>query len=131
MAISKYNMIEYINEATNNYDKTYEVIQKHGHVDLGCVYCVKIYKCFNKNSLRNGPSNTIICNTCGIDAVIPIIMTSILYTECNSYDERITKLQEWHTIGFSELVDDDAEYIDYEYHESNDIHNDVDDICIK
>ena len=131
MTISRYNMIEYMNEATNNYDKTYEVIQKHGHVDLGCVYCVKIYKCFNKNSLRNGPSNTIICNTCGIDAVIPIIPTSILSTECNTYAERIKKLQEWNIIGFTELVDDDAEYIDYEYHDCNDIHNDVDDSDMK
>jgi hypothetical protein len=99
-------MIEYISEATNNYDKTCERIQKHGSVDLGCVYCVKIYKCFNRNSIRVGSLNTIVCNTCKVDAVIPIIPTSILSTECNTYDKRIKKLQEWNTIGFTELVDD-------------------------
>ena len=46
MTISEYNMIEYMNEATNNYDKALNHIQENGSVDLGCVYCVKIYKCF-------------------------------------------------------------------------------------
>ena len=131
MTISEYNMIEYISEATNNYDKTCERIQKHGSVDLGCVYCVKIYKCFSRNSIRVGSLNTIVCNTCKVDAVIPIIPTSILSTECNTYDKRIKKLQEWNTIGFTELVDDEEEYIDYEYHDCIDIHNDVDDSDMK
>lgn len=127
MTISEYNMLEYIRETTDNYDKASEYIQTHGHVELGCVYCVKIYKCFNKKFLKSVQTNNIICYTCMVDAVIPIIPTSILSTECNTYDERIKKLQEWHTVGFTELVNDDDEYIDYEYHDSIDINNEGDD----
>ena len=64
-------------------------------------------------------NNTLICNSCGIDAIVPIVPKSVLQTQCNNFDEQVQKLQEWHKEAFESFDDEEDVYEDYEYEESN------------
>lgn len=108
--------MEYIKETINNYDTAYRALVYSGFVDLACVYCINIYTQTKKSPPIKQYNNTIICKTCSQACVIPITSTSKLVTDCSDNIDRIDKLEQWHTQGFTEIEDDEY-YSDYEYSE--------------
>ena len=113
-------------EATNNYSIAHKKLQENGIVELACVYCVEIYPIVRNNQLRTiTNNNTLICNTCNMDTIIPIVSSSILKTQCKNFDEQVQKMQEWHKEAFEIIDDEEDVYEDYEYLESNALHDDM------
>jgi len=108
--------MEYIKETINNYDIAQRGLVSNGYVDLACVYCIKIYTQTKKSEPIKEYKNTIICKTCNQSCVIPITSISKLVTDCSDNIERIDKLEQWHTHGFTEIEDDEY-YSDIEYGE--------------
>ena len=112
--------MEYMKEATNNYANAAKQLQEKGMVDLACVYCVEIYPIMANDQLRTiTNNNTLICNCCEMDTIVPIVLGSILQTQCANFDEQVQKLQEWHKEAFEIMDDEEDVYEDYEYEESN------------
>lgn len=112
-------MLEYIKEATNNYNIAIANLNKFGIVNLGCIYCKEIY-CIEKNINKfiSNYNNTIVCNCCNVDAVIPIVPESKLFDNIITYEGQIKKIQEFHIDGFTPIIDEDEYYEDYEYNEN-------------
>ena len=108
--------MEYIKETINNYDIAHRALVYSGYVDLACVYCINIYTQTKKSLPIKQYNNTIICKTCNQACVIPITSVSKLVTECSDNVDRIDKLEQWHTQGFTEIEDDEY-YSDFEYGE--------------
>ena len=106
--------MEYMKEATNNYAVAVKQMKEKGMVELACVYCVEIHPVVRRYQMKTIANNTLICNSCGIDAIVPIVPKSVLQTQCANFDEQVQKLQEWHKEAF-ETFDDENDYEDYEY----------------
>ena len=117
--------MEYMKEATNNYAIAVKQLQERGIVDLACVYCVEIYPIMANDQLRTITNNTLICNFCEMDTIVPIMLGSILQTQCANFDEQVQKLQEWHKEAFEIMDDEEDVYEDYEYEESNALSDDI------
>jgi len=114
-------MLEYIKEATNNYNIAITNLNKFGIVSLGCIFCKEIYNIDkNINKFISNYNNTIVCKCCMIDAVIPIVPESKLFKNIITYEEQIKKLEEFHIDGFTP-INDDEEYEDYEYNEYDNV----------
>ena len=116
--------MEYMKEATNNYAVAVKQMKEKGVVELACVYCVEIHPVVRRYQMKTITNNTLICNSCGIDAIVPIVPKSVLQTQCANFDEQVQKLQEWHKEAF-ETFDDENDYEDYEYEESNALSDDI------
>ena len=116
--------MEYMKEATNNYAVAIKQMKEKGVVELACVYCVEIHPVVRRYQMKTITNNTLICNSCGIDAIVPIVPKSVLQTQCANFDEQVQKLQEWHKEAF-ETFDDENDYEDYEYEESNALSDDI------
>ena len=111
-------------EATNNYAVAIKQMKEKGMVELACVYCVEIHPVVRRYQMKTITNNTLICNSCGIDAIVPVVPKSVLQTQCANFDEQVQKLQEWHKEAF-ETFDDENDYEDYEYEESNALSDDI------
>lgn len=113
-------MLEYIQESTNNYNIAITNLNKFGMVNLGCIYCKEIY-CIEENIHKfiTNNNNTIVCNCCNVDAVIPIVPESKLFKHIITYEEQIKKLQEFYDESFT-TINLDESYEDYEYNNYND-----------
>ena len=94
-------------------------MKEKGVVELACVYCVEIHPVVRRYQMKTITNNTLICNSCGIDAIVPIVPKSVLQTQCSNFDEQVQKLQEWHKEAFESFDDEEDVYEDYEYEESN------------
>ena len=116
--------MEYMKEATNNYAVAIKQMKEKGVVELACVYCVEIHPVVRRYQMKTITNNTLICNSCGIDAIVPVVPKSVLQTQCANFDEQVQKLQEWHKEAF-ETFDDENDYEDYEYEESNALSDDI------
>ena len=117
--------MEYMKEATNNYAVAVKQMKEKGVVELACVYCVEIHPVVRRYQMKTITNNTLICNSCGIDAIVPIVPKSVLQTQCSNFDEQVQKLQEWHKEAFESFDDEEDVYEDYEYEESNALSDDI------
>jgi hypothetical protein len=70
--------MSYINEATDNFEKSVFHLIKYGCIDVACIYCQNTYKIQNKDLLYHR-GETLFCYECGIDTMVPITKDSILY----------------------------------------------------
>jgi len=110
--------MSYINEATDNFDKSVFHLIKYSYIDVACIYCQNTYKIQNKNLLYHR-GDTLFCYECGIDAMVPITKDSIL-NDMNE-EERKEQIKQWHIEGFENLIDDNEFYYDYEYDKCEEI----------
>ena len=110
--------MSYMNEATNNYDKSDFHLIKYGSINIVCIFCQHAYHINNKNLLYHR-DKTLICYECGIDAMIPITKDSILFNM--NEEERKDQIKEWYIEGFEVILDDDEFYYDYEYNNCEEI----------
>ena len=105
----------YYKEITNNALSSKFYLNNYKYLDIACLFCKKTYRYFSSEKLNIIYENTLTCQHCDTDAMIPITPYSLLYnmkdTERNEY---ITKI---HDELFSVLSDEDEYYCDYEYEE--------------
>ena len=104
----------YISEVTNNGLTISNYLMRNRCIDIVCVYCQKFYRYFTYKALKITPQNSIVCNECNMDSMIPITPSSCLY-DMNP-DERTNQINIWHDEWF-EPIDCEPEYEDYEYEE--------------
>jgi len=104
----------YIRESTNNAQITIHHLNRNRFVDIACISCIKIYRVFSHVQLETVSNNTLSCKECNIDAMIPIISTSILYKM--EPDERVKQMINWNIEWFTPIIEDES-YIDYDYDE--------------
>ena len=102
----------YISEVTNNGLTISNYLMRNRCIDIVCVYCQKFYRYFTYKALKITPQNSIVCNECNMDSMIPITPSSCLY-DMNP-DERTNQINIWHDEWF-EPIDCEPEYEDYEY----------------
>ncbi len=110
----------YINLVTNNASGARIYLAKYNHLDIACVYCKQYYRYFSHHSLTIVSENTLLCNECNVDAMIPVTPNSYLY-KLDS-DERTLAIEKWHNQWFSDTTccDSDQEYKDFEYDDQYD-----------
>ena len=85
----------YLQEATTNLRKI------DGITLVGCVYCCETYtgdKTDFDTCCDNGVCETLICQRCSIDAVVPIVEGSVLFGLND--DEIMAQLASWRKLGF-------------------------------
>ena len=116
--------MNYIKETTNNYSIASIKLQEKGIVQVACIYCVEIYPIVRNNQLKTITNNTLICNTCNNETMVPIVPNSVLQTQCKNFGEQVKKIQEWNKEAF-EIIDDESDYEDYEYEENNLLSDDM------
>ena len=111
--------INYIREVTNNASLAKICLMKRRSLDIACVNCVKFYRYFTYKDLNIIPNNTLVCNECNIDSMIPITASSYLYEL--TPEEREKQLEVWHEEWFSPIESDNEyeDYEDYGYDDSN------------
>jgi hypothetical protein len=110
--------MSYINESTDNFEKSVFHLIKYGCIDVACIYCQNTYKIQNKDLLYHR-GETLFCYECGIDAMVPITKDSILHNM--NKEERKEQIKQWHIEGFEDLIDDNEFYYDYEYDKCEEI----------
>lgn len=116
--------MEYMKEATNNYAVAVKQMKEKGIVQVACIYCVEIYPIVRNDQLKTITNNTLICNTCNNETMVPIVPNSVLQTQCKNFGEQVQKIQEWNKEAF-EIIDDESDYEDYEYEENNILSDDM------
>lgn len=102
-------------EITNNALSSKQHLNYCKYLDIACLFCKKTYRYFSSEKLNINYENTLTCQNCNTNAMIPITPYSLLYnmkdTEINEYIAKI------HEELFSVLSDEDEYYCDYEYEE--------------
>lgn len=90
--------LPYIQEATTNLHAIC------GETLVGCVYCCSIYKGVKTDfhtCYDNDVKETLICNRCNVDAVVPVVEGSQLFGL--SQDDILDKMTEWRKEGILSL----------------------------
>ena len=105
----------FISETTNNLLRAKHHLSRNRTLDIACIYCVQIYRVFPQTPLYTISNNTLCCTTCNAEAMIPIIISSILYKM--EPEERRLQMIELNKEWFTPIKDDDS-YSDYEYEET-------------
>jgi hypothetical protein len=108
--------INYMREVTNNASLAKACLMKYRSLDIACVNCLKFYRYFTYKALKIITNNTLVCNECSVDSMIPITTASCLYEM--EPEERQEQLNIWHHEWFTP-IEAEPEYEDYEYDEWN------------
>jgi hypothetical protein len=112
----KHENMNTIKEITNNGLTTRNYLNKYRHLDVACLYCVKMYRYFSNSKLYIISNNTLCCPVCHIDALVPITPGSNMYKM--EGDERKEQMIMLHNHLFVHKINDDSEYCDYNYEET-------------
>ena len=116
------NEPNYLDEVTNNATRARIYLGRSKTLDIACVYCVKFYRCFPQSTLQSVGDNTLLCDVCNVDSMVPIIPSSCLYRMDG--DERLRQIKLWNEEWFTPIENDDgsntgsefdSEYVDYGY----------------
>jgi len=106
----------YMREVTNNASLAKACLMKYRSLDIACVNCLQIYRYFTYKSLKIISNNTLVCNECSVDSMVPITTASCLYEM--DPEERQQQLNIWHEEWFTP-IETEPEYEDYEYDDWN------------
>ena len=106
----------YIREVTNNASLAKACLMKYRSLDIACVNCLQFYRYFTYKDLTIIHNNTLVCNECNIDSMIPITASSCLYELAP--EEREKQLEDWREEWLSP-IDPDTDYEDYGYDDLN------------
>ncbi len=105
--------MDYLCEAANSYHNSVNFIKNYGNLEFACVYCKSFYA-VNDIKLLKSVNDTLLCNKCNIDAVVPITTTSKLFNLTNI--EKINLINTWHYEVFEyDITKEDDESFNYEY----------------
>lgn len=105
-----------IKEITNNALTTRNYLNKYRNIDIACIFCVQIYRYFSNAKLSIVSNNTLCCNVCKIDAMIPITPGTNMYDMDGN--ERNIYMNRMHYELFEKNNFSDSEYCDYNYEET-------------
>lgn len=91
--------LAYMKEATGNQPNALREIDEIGQVKLCCIYCLKMWETTNLRKVPVISQMTMCCPHCNVDALIPVIPSSVLYGKTE--EEQLRQLEEWRYDGFN------------------------------
>lgn len=98
-------IINYISEVSNNANRARIHLGREKHIDIACVYCVKFYRYFHGAVFDTTGENTLVCDTCEVTSMVPIIPSSCIYEMDGNRQMDVIEL--WNKEWFNTPIDDD------------------------